>query len=140
VGNTRSNPRLSGNEFDPWPANNDDLLEIAQTLPPVPEADLSITMVATTGEVEPGDTVTFEVELSNLGPDPATGYSCTPFSFRALPMPVISPARAAMTRPPASGPSATWPTAGSESQANFKLDAVVNDEGPYMHLVQAHRE
>ncbi len=125
-------------EFDPIPANNVDVVEIPQTPPPVLEADLAITLDATTGEVEPGDTVTFEVELSNLGPDPATEV----FVFSVLVQGFTYAGHVANqgTYDPATG---VWTVgnlaaSGSASQATFKLDAVVNDEGPYMHLVQAH--
>lgn len=127
-----------GNEFDPIPANNVDVLEIAQTPPPALEADLSITLDATTGEVDPGDSVTFEVELSNLGPDPATEVFV--YSILVQGFTYAGHVASQGTYDPVTG---VWTVgnlapAGSASQATFKLDAVVNDEGPYMHLVQAH--
>ncbi|MDZ7789666.1 MAG: hypothetical protein U5L08_04080 [Xanthomonadales bacterium] len=129
---------ILGNEFEPIPANNVEALEIAFIAPPAPEADLSVTMEATTGTVEPGDTVTFEVVLSNLGPDPATGVFMYSYFVEGF---IYSGHVASQgSYDPVTG---VWTVgelaaSGSESQATFKVDALINDMGPFMHLVQAH--
>ncbi len=43
--------------------------------PPIPAADLAITEVVGTGRITEGDSIVYEVEVTNLGPHPAAGVT-----------------------------------------------------------------
>ena len=63
---------VSGDQADTDPNNNTDDASFTGVEPTL-SADLSITKVATPNPVETGGSVTFTLEVENLGPDDATG-------------------------------------------------------------------
>jgi uncharacterized repeat protein (TIGR01451 family) len=73
TGTLTQTPTLRAAEVDPNTANNTTTITASvQPAPPVPTADLGLTMSATPNPVQTGQNLTYAIKLTNTGPDAAS--------------------------------------------------------------------
>jgi uncharacterized repeat protein (TIGR01451 family) len=74
AGTISNTATVTGNESDPFPANNTDTEDTVVTPPP---ADLALTKSDSADPVDIGDNLTYTIQVTNNGPEDATGVTVT---------------------------------------------------------------
>ncbi|HYZ97300.1 MAG TPA: hypothetical protein VE575_01040, partial [Acidimicrobiales bacterium] len=124
-GDTLTNTVTAGSDtLDQIPSNNTDRADLTVT----PAADLSVTKVADETSPLVGDTVTYELVVSNGGPSAATGVSVSDELPADLSLVSASPE----CNPPSGGTITCAPSGGTLSagaDATFTITVTVNASG-----------